>query len=137
MKTITGGCLCGRVHYQADGPALFGGICHCRSCQRASGSGGLPVMGVAEAGFAVSGEPKAYTLTGGSGQPATRWFCGDCGGTLYGTGEAFPGMVMIYCGSLDDAALFTPQVLINTADRAPWHEVLTGLPAFTAMPDHG
>ncbi len=126
--------MCGRVRYQTEGEPLFGAICHCRSCQRASGSNGLPVMGLPKAGFAIGGEPKGYTQTGGSGQPATRWFCPDCGGTVYGTGVAFPDLVMIYGGSLDNPSLFTPRMLINTADRFDWDDGLSHLPTFAAMP---
>ena len=43
---MTGGCLCGQVRYEADGAPAWTAICYCRDCQRASGSGYMPVMGV-------------------------------------------------------------------------------------------
>src|SRR5215831_11286189 len=98
---IFGGCRCGRVRYESDGKALFSVICHCRECQRASGSFGLPVMGVSEATFKVTGEPKVYNCTGGSGQPALRFFCPDCGSLLFGQPKVVPNVVTIYVGSLD------------------------------------
>jgi hypothetical protein len=34
---ITGGCLCGRIHYRVDAPPRVVSHCHCRLCQLASG----------------------------------------------------------------------------------------------------
>lgn len=131
---ISGGCLCGRVRYKTDAEPLFTSICHCRSCQRVSGSGYLPVMGVLKAVLDIAGETQIFTVTGGSGQPARRHFCANCGSTLFGTGDAFPTMIMIYCGSLDDPSQFKPQSRINTADRHAWETATEAMPTFPAMP---
>lgn len=127
---ITGGCLCGRVRYQAGGEPLFGVHCHCRDCQRASGTGHVPVMGVAKATFAVTGAPKQYANTGGSGENAVRNFCPDCGSLLFGTPEVAPDLVTIYAGSLDDPALFKPQAAQFTRWRHDWDVCSGDLAAF-------
>jgi len=49
---LEGGCTCGEVRYGINGPPLFVHCCHCRWCQRETGSkqprvsipGGVPVM---------------------------------------------------------------------------------------------
>src|SRR5262245_65069892 len=61
---ITGGCLCGKVRYESQGDALFGVLCHCRDCQRVSGTGRVPVMGVLKSTFRVTGETKSYSVWG-------------------------------------------------------------------------
>jgi hypothetical protein len=38
MAKITGGCLCGRVRYSIDGEPPVTGVCHCKDCQRETGS---------------------------------------------------------------------------------------------------
>ena len=35
----SGGCLCGKLRYATDAGVAFGGNCHCRDCQRATGAG--------------------------------------------------------------------------------------------------
>ena len=99
---ITGGCLCGAVRYQTDGPPLVGLRCYCRDCQRASGSTGLPVMIVDKKQFKVTGKTGISAVTGGSGRKAIRHFCPDCGSLLFGTPEVAPEIVTVYVGGLDD-----------------------------------
>ncbi len=117
---FTGRCLCGAVQYRSQGPALFSVVCHCRDCQRASGSGGFPVLGVARATFACSGPVRQSRTPGGSGQTAVRNFCAECGSKLFGTPESAPGMVTIYAGSLDEPGAFAPTDALFTRDRPSW-----------------
>lgn len=119
---MTGGCACGRVRYEADGEPLFAVLCHCRDCQRASGTGHVPVMGVGRAGFRVRGEPRSFTARGGSGKAAIRHFCPDCGSLLFGTPEVAADVVTIYVGSLDDPSRFAPAYAQFTRDRWAWDE---------------
>ena len=35
---LTGGCQCGAVRYRLDAPPNDANICHCRMCQKATGS---------------------------------------------------------------------------------------------------
>jgi hypothetical protein len=132
-RMITGGCLCGRIRYRADGQPLFGVLCHCRDCQRASGTGHVPVMGVARTAFRVSGQARSYTTIGGSGHSAIRHFCPDCGSLLFGTPESAPQMVTIYVGSLDDPSLFRPQAAIFTQSRHAWDVGAETLPEFLTI----
>ena len=60
---MSGGCLCGAVRYRIDGPPEFCVLCYCRDCQRASGSGHVPVMGARRAQVTITG--KRATLPRG------------------------------------------------------------------------
>ena len=81
---ITGRCLCGEARYRSPGPTLFAIVCHCRDCQRASGSAGVPVMGVSRGPFASEGPIKQVRTRGGSGHPAVRHICAQCGACCSG-----------------------------------------------------
>jgi hypothetical protein len=73
---ITGGCYCGAVCYEATAPPLGTGMCHCRMCQRWTGSAAM--MGVffdfAHFGF-TRGTPAVYMTSA----ILERHFCRDCG----------------------------------------------------------
>lgn len=134
---ITGRCLCGAARYHSPGPALFSVICHCRDCQRVSGTGGVPVLGVAKASFASSGPIKQSVTPGGSGQPAVRNFCIECGSLLFGTPQVAPELVTIYAGSLDDASLFQPSDALFVGVRPPWARLAMRLVEHDAHPGEG
>jgi hypothetical protein len=130
---ITGGCLCGAVRYQTDGPPLGGLRCYCRDCQRASGSTGLPVMIVDKKQFKVTGKTGISAVTGGSGRKAIRHFCPDCGSLLFGTPEVAPEIVTVYVGGLDDPSVFKPAFAQFTRDRPAWDQ-RSDLPEFETTP---
>ena len=131
---ITGGCLGGRVRYTAEGPALFGVLCHCRDCQRASGAGHVPVVGVSKADFSGTGDPKSYASIGGSGRTSVRAFCPDCGSLLFGTLKLAPDMVTIYVGSLDEPSVFVPDASMFARSRHEWDIGAKALPEFPEAP---
>ncbi|WP_457354650.1 GFA family protein [Roseateles sp. P5_D6] len=133
---LTGRCLCGGVRYESTGPVLFSVVCHCRDCQRASGSGGVPVLGVPKPSFSYTGVVKQSRITGGSGLAAVRNFCSDCGSLLFGTPESAPEMVTIYVGSLDDPALFSPTAVLFAGQRPPWAKLATPLTEHETLPEH-
>ena len=61
MPPMTGGCLCGAVRYESTGEPGFALLCHCRDCQRQSGSAFAAGWRVPAASFRVTqGAPKLY-----------------------------------------------------------------------------
>jgi hypothetical protein len=131
---ITGGCLCGAVRYRTAGAPLFAVLCHCRDCQRASGTGHVPVMGMPKSSFAVQGETKGYAVRGTSGLRSIRHFCPTCGSLLFGTSEVAPDAVSIYVGTLDDPSVFEPELVMFKRDRHDWDMSAKALPEFETMP---
>jgi hypothetical protein len=115
--TWTGACLCGSVSYAADGAPLASLICHCRDCQRASGTAGVPVVVLPKDRFRVKGEIRAFTCVGGSGVETTRNFCAVCGSLLFGLPGHAPDIVTIYAGTLDDPSRFQPTFAQFTQSR--------------------
>ena len=57
---MTGGCLCGAVRYECTGEPVFSLLCHCRDCQRQSGSAYAAAVRVPAVTFRVTrGEPTS------------------------------------------------------------------------------
>lgn len=50
----------------------------------------------------IIGKPKQISKVADTGKNITSHFCGDCGTTLFRTGESFPEAVIIKAGVLDD-----------------------------------
>jgi len=108
MSVQEGGCLCGAIRYRVKSPPLRVTVCHCRFCQRATGSAFLVEPIFAKSDFAViSGQPKIYRQRSeGSGKMVDVHFCGDCGTKLFLTFERFPDAVGVYGGTFDDPNWF-------------------------------
>lgn len=108
MSAHEGGCLCGAIRYAAKSPPPRVTICHCRFCQRATGSAYLVEPIFVKSDFAViSGQPKTYQhRSEGSGKLVDIHFCGNCGTKLFLTFERFPDVVGGYAGTFDDPNWF-------------------------------
>lgn len=134
MVKIVGGCSCGKVRYSAEAEPIFQGLCHCTSCQRASGSSYSPVVAIPAPSLTVTGELKHYESKGDSGKPRQHGFCPNCGSPVTGTGDIMPGVVMLTAGTLDDQSWFKPTMQIYCDSKMPWVELGGGIPAFPKMP---
>ena len=114
MSWNQGGCLCGAVRYAASSTPVRVTYCHCKFCQRATGSAYLVEPIFQKTHFAIiSGKPATYTQASeGSGKRVTINFCSTCGTKLFLDLERFPETVGVYGGTFDDPNWFerTPQV---------------------------
>ena len=80
MARISGSCLCGAVRYESSVDPVLMGVCHCKHCQRQSGSAFSMLIAVPKGTLQVSGEPLVtYEDKGDTGQTVLRRFCPKCG----------------------------------------------------------
>jgi len=134
MANITGGCLCGKVRFSADVDPMFAGICHCRNCQKETGSAFAIVVAVPQAALTVQGDLKTYEDKGDSGKPMYRRFCPECGSTVVDEAAAMPGVLMIQAGTLDDPSWLKPNMQIYCASAQPWVSLGGEWQRFPKMP---
>jgi hypothetical protein len=120
MANITGGCLCGQVRYTITGEPAFSGLCHCRNCQRYTGSAFEAVIAYPTPSVSVQGELKTYDDTGDSGQPVHRRFCPNCGSGVMAEVDVLPGLTIVLAGTLDDPAVFKPTMDVYWSSAQPW-----------------
>jgi hypothetical protein len=107
-----GGCLCGALRYAVSAAPTRLTICHCRFCQRATGSAYMVEPVFQKNDFALTaGKASVYGhRSEGSGKIVDVHFCGTCGTKLFLSFERFPDVVGIYAGTFDDP---------NWLERAP------------------
>ena len=91
---MSGGCLCGKVKYTAEGDPVFTAVCHCRNCQKQAGTFSSVVVAVPAAGFSMTGPIKTFEDTGDSGKPVHRRFCSDCGSPIISEVDVMPGLTL-------------------------------------------
>jgi hypothetical protein len=133
---FTGGCICGAVRYECGADPIAMGNCHCRDCQRATGSAFAAAVLVPTSAVKITGEVKYYEVTGDSGSIVRRGFCPNCGARLFGKPAASPDIMSIMAGSLDDSSWFRAPADIYTASAQPWDYMNPDLPKFPALPQN-
>ena len=108
MTRNEGGCLCGRIRYATLADPKRVTVCHCRFCQKATGSAYMVEPIFAEDDFVqLAGTCKIFDqISAGSGHVVHVHFCADCGTKLWLSFERFPGAVGIYAGTFDDPCWF-------------------------------
>jgi hypothetical protein len=128
---ITGGCYCGAVRYEADGPVGFRGQCTCRECTTITGGAENLFMVLPESGFRyVQGEPARFSRPD-LPTPATREFCAACGTHLTTRAPQAAGNVILKVGSLDDPSQYGgPQAALWTSEAQSYHLIPEGVTAF-------
>lgn len=131
---INGGCQCGAVHYDCTAKPVIAVQCHCRQCQKASGTGSVPLLAVPKDALTITGAVTYYDSKADSGNDVQRGFCPTCGGRLFGLTSGAPDLMAIAVGSLDDASWFKPAITVFTATAHPWSPIDDQIPAFPGMP---
>jgi hypothetical protein len=129
-----GRCLCGAVTYVINAKPIRMTQCHCKDCQRASGTGHMSLASFKKEDVAMRGTTASYGATADSGNTTTRHFCPKCGSCVYGESSARPGIVGVSVGCVDDNAWFSPQAVVFTKGRPGWDRTATDVPNFEAMP---
>jgi hypothetical protein len=131
---FTGGCMCGAVRYECSAEPVMTANCHCRDCQRATGSAYVSVLFVPRNAVQITGEVKYYDVKGDSGNILSRGFCPTCGSRLFGKPAVMPDLMGILPGSLDDPSSHRPARDIYTASAQPWDYMNPALPKFPKGP---
>jgi hypothetical protein len=119
---IEGGCTCRAVRYRLASAPLFVHCCHCRWCQRESGSAfALNAMIEADRVELLEGEVERLRIPSASGKGQTVVRCTRCRVALWshyaGSGDA---VSFVRVGTLDDPDLLPPDIHIFTLSKQPW-----------------
>ena len=117
-RRVTGGCTCGAVRLQLDGPPDSVGICHCLDCRKHHGA---PFY--AAAIFPAG----SVTVTGVTSAHRGRHFCPTCGASVFAQSD---GEIEVHLGILDKPDQFTPTYELWTIRRESWLRPIPGAEQF-------
>lgn len=133
---FSGGCACGAIRYACTAEPVFMGNCHCRDCQRATGSAYFAAVAVREAAFKlVQGDPSWHESQADRGHTIRRAFCPKCGSPVFVQNGASPKTRVLYAGSLDDPSWYRPSRDFYVASAQPWAVMNPDLPKDQKMPN--
>jgi hypothetical protein len=127
-----GGCLCGSVRYRTTGDPVAATVCHCRFCQRRTGSAfSEPVLFKADQ-VEFSGGPLAVYehRSDESGRWLRLEFCPRCGATVTWTSERRPGVRSIAGGTFDDTRWLKIVRHIWARSAQPWVSIPADVECF-------
>jgi hypothetical protein len=99
------GCACGRVRFKARVHDDEAYLCHCRMCQRATGSVSIAFKHMQAADVEWVGEPDWYD----SSAIARRPYCRECGTSLGFIFKEGSDSMDLTVASFDDPSRFVPK----------------------------
>ena len=134
MREMAGGCLCGQVRYSANADPVYVLVCHCKNCQRQTGTAFSVLVGIPNTAMSIQGQLKTFHDTGDSGLRLERNFCPECGSPIFTDVAAMPGVAFIKAGTLDDTSWLDPKMHIYCDSKEQWTPMPVGVQEFAKMP---
>src|SRR5689334_14783058 len=134
---MEGGCTCRAVRYRLLSRPLFVNCCHCRWCQRETGSAFvINAMIEADRVELLAGAPEIVPTPSNSGKGQNITRCPKCRVAMWsnyaGAGEAIR---FVRVGTLDEPDRCSPDIHIFTASKQPWFTLPPNTPAVAAYYD--
>ena len=131
---MDGGCTCRHVRYRLVGEPMIVHACHCRWCQRETGSAhALNAIYEAERVVHTAAEPEIVDTPSASGKGQNIARCPKCKVAIWSN---YPGSGpvsrFVRVGTLDEPDRLAPDVHIFTSTKQPW---LTLPPGAMAVPE--
>lgn len=130
----TGGCLCGAVAWEADGPPARMMNCHCSRCRLARGAAHATNAFYRLEQFRwVRGEDHVDSYKVPDAKFFAQAFCRTCGSPAPRLLDPF-NRAMVAVGTADTDPGLQPSAHIFVASKAPWFEITDAIPQYEEMP---
>jgi hypothetical protein len=119
---LEGGCTCRAVRYRMTSAPMFVHCCHCRWCQRETGTAfALNALIEADRVVLLKGTPEVVNTPSNSGKGQKISRCPTCHIALWsnyaGAGDKIR---FVRVGTLDDPDRCPPNIHIFTSSKQPW-----------------
>jgi hypothetical protein len=119
---MQGRCTCGAVRYEFTSGPMFVHCCHCRWCQRETGSA-FVINALIESDRVVllQGAPESILTPSSSGKGQNIARCPTCRIALWSNyGGSADILRFVRVGTLDEPDLCPPDLHIWTMSKQPW-----------------
>jgi len=137
IEGFEGGCTCGHVRFRGTSGALIVHCCHCRWCQRQTGSAfALNALIEADRVALLTGEVEEILTASPSGKGQTIARCPKCKVAVwsnYHMGGLKERIRFIRVGTLDTPDILPPDVHIFTTTKQPWVVLPANARAFSTF----
>jgi hypothetical protein len=120
MSERTARCACGALAITVAGDPVKISACHCRACQRRTGSAFSVAVFYERGDETVTGPSRVYRRPGDSGQQVEFHFCPTCGSSLFWYPEFRPNLVGIAIGCFGADCPGAPTQAVYEQDRHDW-----------------
>ena len=118
MNNQSGSCFCGEVKYKFNSDILNVVNCHCAMCRSHTGSAFSTYAIFPYSACEIThGKEKLSSIDAGAGK---KHFCGNCGTPIFNLNSKFPGVCIVYFGTLDDSESVHPKINIWCESQMPW-----------------
>ena len=119
---LEGGCTCGHVRYRLTGMPMIVHACHCRWCQRETGTAhALNAFYEADRVVHTANEPEIVDTPSASGKGQRIARCPICKVALWSNyAGAGPAARFVRVGTMDDPDRCPPDIHIFTSSKQPW-----------------
>jgi len=135
LLVLEGGCTCRAVRYGLTALPLFVHCCHCRWCQRETGSAfALNALIESDRVVLLSGSPDAVETPSESGAGQSILRCPRCRVAVWSYyGGARERISFVRVGTLDQPERCPPNIHIFVASKQPWVVIPDGA---VAVPEY-
>ena len=135
-SVLEGRCACGEARYRLASKPMFIHCCHCRDCQRQTGSA-FVLNALVETNRVelTAGRTEGVSVPTDSGRPHVIHRCPACRIALWSHYGGVQWTSFVRIGTLEEPSALPPDVHIYTRSKLPWIALPRGVPAFEAYYD--
>jgi len=135
MKKLTGKCLCGVVEFEVDDNFQQFNMCHCKQCQRATGSAHASNL-FTDPGNILWTKGREYVKQFDlPGRSISNAFCSECGSGLPYISKTGKSLI-VQAGTLNEALIGHPTVRnIFWSERASWYDATISAERHDGFPE--
>jgi hypothetical protein len=113
----TGQCRCGKVQFEISSAPLVTMACHCRGCQRMTGSAFSLSTLYSSEGFRVT---VGEAVIGGLHGTTRHYFCDHCKSWLFTRPQGMDQFVNVRSTMMEDVSSYRPFLETQTSEKLPW-----------------